>query len=288
MGRRVGAATSAALAAALRQPRYEVIPLAGMVDEVVTHVPRELTVTVTASPTRGLEPTLAASEQLAGHGYRTVPHLSARLVVDEPHMKDILQRLTTAGIDDVFVVAGDADVPAGAYGGALDLLAAMADAGHGLAQVGVTGYPESHAFIPDDVTIQAMWDKRRYASYIVSQVCFDPAVVAGWVRRVRTRGVTLPIRVGVPGVVSRTKLLRISRRIGVGESARFLSRHRGWLGRALRPAGFAPDRIVDGLAAAVANPDMGIDGVHIYTFNELEQTEAWRRRRLSETIDHQE
>jgi methylenetetrahydrofolate reductase (NADPH) len=276
----VDAAPPVALADALRRPRYEVIPLAGIVDEVVAHVPRELTVTVTASPTRGLEPTLATSEQLAGYGYRAVPHLSARLVVDEAHMKDVLQRLAAAGIDDVFVVAGDADVPAGAYGGALDLLAAMAEASHRLSHIGVTGYPESHAFIPDDVTIQAMWDKRRYATYIVSQVCFDPKVISRWIRRVRTRGVTLPIHVGVPGVVSRTKLLRISRKIGIGESARFLNRHRGWLGRALRKGGYAPDRVVDGLATIVAEPGMGVDGLHVYTFNELAQTEAWRRRRL--------
>ena len=277
------AAPRDALAVVLRRPRYEVIPLAGIVDEVVAHVPRELTVTVTASPVRGLEPTLATSEQLAGYGYRTVPHLSARLVVDEAHLKDILQRLEAASIDDVFVVAGDADEPAGAYEGALDLLAAMAETGHGPRRIGVTGYPESHAFIPDDVTIQAMWDKRRYASYIVSQVCFDPAVIAGWVRRVRTRGVTLPIKVGVPGVASRTKLLRISRKIGAGESARFLNRHRGWLARAVRPGGYTPDRVVAGLAAAIADPEMGIDGLHVYTFNELAQTEAWRRSRLGES-----
>jgi len=28
----------------------------------------------------------------------------------------------------------------------------------------VTGYPESHSFIDDDLTIQAMWDKRRVAT----------------------------------------------------------------------------------------------------------------------------
>lgn len=274
------AARSVASAAALRRPRYEVIPFAGVVDRVVEHVPRELTMTVTASPTRGLEPTLAASEQLVGHGYHAVPHLSARLIVDRAHLEEILQRLSTAGVVEVFVVAGDADVPAGAYGGALDLLVGMAEVGHGFA-VGVTGYPERHAFIPDDVTIQSMWDKRRYATYIVSQVCFDPSVIVRWVRRVRARGVELPIWIGVPGVVSRAKLLRISHRIGVGESARFLSRHRGWLARALKPAGFAPDRIVDGVASIVADPAMGVGGLHVFTFNELPQTEAWRRRRMA-------
>lgn len=277
------AARSDALTAALRRARYEVIPLAGVVDDVLEHVPRDLTVTVTASPTRGLDPTLLTSEQLAGYGYHTVPHLSARLIADRAHLADVLARLVAAGIGEVFVVAGDADVPAGAFDGAVDLLAAMAEVGHHLT-VGVTGYPERHAFIPDDVTVQAMWDKRRYASYIVSQVCFDASVIADWVHRVRTRGVLLPIWIGLPGVVSRAKLLRISQRIGVGESVRFLGRHRGWVAGALRRGAHAQDHIVDGLASIVADPDMAIAGVHLFTFNEVAPTEAWRRRRAEPAV----
>ena len=39
----------------------------------------------------------------------------------------------------------------------LDLEQAMAELGHGLEQIGVTGYPESHALISDETTIQAMF-----------------------------------------------------------------------------------------------------------------------------------
>ena len=41
-----------------------------------------------------------------------------------------------------------------------------------------------------------MWDKRRLAAYIVSNLCFDPATVRRWIHRVRARGVTLPLYVG--------------------------------------------------------------------------------------------
>jgi methylenetetrahydrofolate reductase (NADH) len=197
-----------AVAAALRRPRYEVFPLDSVVDRVMEHLPADVTVTVTASPTKGIEPTLTVAERLAAQGRQVVPHLAARLIADEVHLKDVLQRLADHGMTDALVIAGDAKQPAGSFTGALDLLTAMAGLGHQLAQVGIAGYPERHPLIDDDVTIQAMWDKRRFATYIVSQLCFRPRAVAAWVQRVRRRGVDLPIHLGVPGPVDAAKLLR--------------------------------------------------------------------------------
>jgi hypothetical protein len=66
----------------LRRPRLEVMPLDGAEQEVIGHVPSQLTVTVTSSPTRGIDATLSLCERLAARGYRVVPHLAARVVVD--------------------------------------------------------------------------------------------------------------------------------------------------------------------------------------------------------------
>jgi methylenetetrahydrofolate reductase (NADPH) len=274
------AAEAEAVVEALRRPRYEVLPLDDAVERVAEHVPKDVTVTVTASPTKGLARTLDVAERLAAGGHRVVPHLSARLIADEAHLKEVVQRLTDCGIGEVFVIAGDVKEPAGPFGGALDLLAAMADLGHRLDEIGIAGYPERHPFIHDDITIQAMWDKRRFATYIVSQVCFHPRVVAAWVHRVRRRGVDLPIHIGVPGPVDVAKLLRISTRIGIGESARFAWRHSGWLPHLLRAGGYRPARLVDGLAASLADPASRVAGLHVYTFNEVARTERWRQETL--------
>ena len=74
---------------------------------------------------------------------------------------------------------------------------------HPFAEVGITGYPESHPFIDDAATIDAMFAKARHATYIASQVCFDPTVTARWIEDVWARGTRLPVYVGVPGAVSR-------------------------------------------------------------------------------------
>ena len=46
------------LVEALRRPKYEVIPLPGVEDAVVEHVPKNVKLTVTASPKKGIGPTL--------------------------------------------------------------------------------------------------------------------------------------------------------------------------------------------------------------------------------------
>lgn len=265
----------------LRRPRYEVIPMAGVEEQVVAHVPPEVKVTVTASPTRGIDATLELTDRLARRGFEVVPHLSARLIRDEAQLAEILARLGAMGLKEVFVIAGDASEPAGKFRDAIGLLTAMAALGPDLSEIGVTGYPESHPFIEDDLTIQAMWDKRRFATYIVSNLCFDPRVIRRWVARVRRRGIDLPIHIGMAGVADPAKLLRISNRIGIGESARFLRGHTNWFLRMVQPGGYSPDRFVGGLLHDLAAPDRRAAGLHVFTFNELGPTENWRQQTLA-------
>ena len=272
--------TKDALIEALRRPRYEVIPLRGAEEQVVEHVPKDIKITVTVSPRKGIETTLELARRLSEQGYRAVPHLSARLVADEAHLEDILQRLRESDIREIFVVAGDVEEPTGKFSGADELLPAMAKLGHGFEEVGITGYPESHPIISDEATIEAMYDKEPHATYIVSQICFDAEVTADWIRRVRRRGVELPIYVGVPGVVNMTKLMRISRGIGLGESARFLKKYGNRFMRMLLPGGYRPDDLIEGLSPSIADPASKVHGLHIYTFNELGKTETWRREQL--------
>jgi methylenetetrahydrofolate reductase (NADPH) len=268
-----------ALAERLRRPRYEVLPLDGIEEAVLAHVPREVKVTVTASPRKGLEATLDLSERLAAAGYAVVPHLSARLVRDRAHLEEIVGRLRGAGVRELFVPAGDAQQPAGEFAGAAELLAAMGDLRAEFADIGITGYPESHHAISDEVTIQAMFEKAEMATCIISQICFDPAVIAWWIDRVRARGTLLPIWIGVPGIVDYAKLVRISMKIGLGESTRFLRHQNGWM-RRLITRQFKPDALIRELAPTCADPAANVAGFHFYTFNEVARTERWRRQTL--------
>ena len=268
------------MAALLRNPRYEIFPTDDVLDVVARHVPKEVTITVTASPRRGLPATVQLAIRLARLGYTVIPHLSARLIRDRAELGQILDAIRPAGIRGIFVVAGDAREPAGEFPDTLSLLSALPP-DHGLAEIGVTGYPESHPFIHDDVTIQAMWDKRRFATYIVSNMSFDPETVKRWVERVRRRGVELPIYVGMAGVADPARLLRLSTKIGVADSARFLRGHPSWLARMFRPGGYEPGRFVSALMPDLTQRDRRVAGLHVFTFNEIEPTERWRQEMLA-------
>jgi methylenetetrahydrofolate reductase (NADPH) len=269
----------------LENARYEVLPTATIEDKLLEHVPVERTITVTASPSKGLEPTLDLTERLIGHGYVAIPHLAARMVRDKGELSEICDRLTGKGISRIFVPGGDADPP-GAYPDALSMLEELAALGNPFAHVGITGYPESHPTIADDLTIQSMWDKRRYATHVVSNLTFDPSVLTNWVRRMRSRGITMPLLLGVPGPVDRAKLLSMAGKIGVGESTRFLVKHKGTFARLAAPGGFTGEKFLQKCAADLAAPEFGLEGVHVFTFNQVAETEKWRSELLEQLTTH--
>jgi methylenetetrahydrofolate reductase (NADPH) len=271
---------SARLADLLRQARFEVLPLEGIEAEVRAHLPTDVKVTVTASPRRGLDATLDLTERLTAAGYSTVPHISARLVRDRAHLDELLDRLRAGGVRELFVLAGDASEPAGYYPGAFELLAAMGERRADFEAIGITGYPESHHLISDEETIRAMFAKAPMATHIVSQLCFDAATISSWIAEVRRRGTDLPIWIGVPGNVPYAKLLRVSLKIGLGESTRFLRHHRNWISR-LVARQFKPDRLVRELTPCALDPAARVAGFHLYTFNEVARTERWRQAALA-------
>jgi methylenetetrahydrofolate reductase (NADPH) len=270
------------LAGLIENARYEVIPTRTIEEKVAGEVPTTRALTVTASSSRGLEATIDLTEHLVARGYRVVPHLSARLVIDEAHLKEVVGRLVAIGVGDVFVPAGDADPPVGKFDSSLGVLVELEALGSPFARVGITGYPESHPKIHDDVTIQAMWDKRRYATYIVSNLCFDAAVYRNWIRRVRERGVGLPIVMGLAGPVDRAKLLSVAAQVGTASATRMLRQHGMWFARLFAPGAYDPTRFLGKLAPTLTNPSSGIVGLHVFTFNQIDKTESWRRALLAD------
>lgn len=265
----------------LEQARYEVLPTPSTEDRILEHVPIDRVITVTASPAKGLDATFDLAERLAGHGYAVVPHVAARMVTGRSELAEICDRLTGKGITRVFVPGGDAHV-AGDYPDAVALLEDLTALGRPFTHVGITGYPEPHPTISDDLTVQSMWDKRRHATHVVSNLTFDPAVLRGWVKRMRSRGITMPLLLGIPGPVDRTKLLAMATRIGVGESTRFLSKHKGAFARLAAPGGFTGERFLEQCAPALAPPEALVEGLHVFTFNQIAETEAWRTRLLDQ------
>lgn len=260
----------------LQGASFEVIPLKGASEKTRLIDPGSR-ISITASPSLGTAATVELAVELQEQGHRAVPHLSARLIEDRRELTRIITRLDHGGVSRVFVAGGDGD-RYGAYLDAFSLLRDMADLGHPFREVGITGYPEGHPAIPDAALRQAMYDKQPFATYIVTQMCFDAGAIVGWIGDLRTDGVELPIEIGVAGAVEPARLIAMSARIGVGDSVRFLAKNRRAVLRILRPGRYRPDRLIESVARL--GRGLGMRGTHLFTFNQVSSTVDWHRRAL--------
>lgn len=263
----------------LGHPKYELIPLKNVLEQS-EHLPDEATVSVTASPQKGMGETIDLTLELARRGFDAIPHISARLTKDRAELAQILRRLDDAGIRKAFVVGGDAEDPGEFFDG-LAVLTAMEQIGHGLTEIGIPGYPEGHHIVDEATINRALEDKLPYASYVTSQMCFVPETIEKWVHGLRDDGIGLGVYLGIPGVAELTKLISLSLRIGVGPSANFLSKNKSLAGKLVRPGGYSPDDLVVGLGPLLTDAIANVQGFHVYTFNRVESTERWRNDMLA-------
>ena len=256
--------------------RFEVLPFPRSLQEAA-QLPEKVRLTVTCSPKHGPDRSVEVAARLRELGHQVTVHVAARMVRDRAHLDAILDAMADAGADDLFLIGGDADPPQGEYASAVALIDVAAAHPRRPRTIGIAGYPEGHPAISDAALQQALAHKSRFADYVTTQMCFDDQALVTWVARQRERGLTLPVLLGVPGKVSRTKLLELSARIGVGPSLAFLRKQRGI--RALLSRGTVADRLHDRLAPALDDPELGIAGFHIFTFNQLLETWRWQHAR---------
>jgi methylenetetrahydrofolate reductase (NADPH) len=273
-------ATRESLKRVINDLGFEVIPFKKTEQSVVEFVPKDVRLTVTASPAKGQDATIDLAVKLAGHGYSVAPHLSAQQVHGRAHLADLVARCREAAITDVFVVGGDPTDTPTEFQHAHDLLVALHELDHGFTDIGIGGHPEGHPTAATEVLFQALKDKAPLATHIKTQIVFDPKVILTWARELTNRGIDLPVHVGVPGAVTRQKLMRVSGGLGIGESAKFLKKQQNMFWRFFIPGGYSPDRIIKGLAPHIGKPDNHIEGFHVFTFNDLQPTTAWRQQLL--------
>lgn len=263
------------------EPRYELLPF-GTAEQEAAELPEPVRLTMTASPKHGLERAFEISARLRKAGHGVTPHLAARMVRDRAHLDLLLDTAAEAGIDDIFVIGGDATDVAGPYASAGDLIEELVTHPQRPALIGIGAYPEGHPFISDEDLSAALRRKSAYADYLVTQLCFDPEVVLSWLEEVRRDGIAVPAYVGIPGPVDRTRLLEISLHVGVGPSLSFIRKQRGLLRRLFGSPVHAAEHLHKALAPRLGDPALGLVGLHYYTFNELVKTWRWERDHVAE------
>jgi methylenetetrahydrofolate reductase (NADPH) len=125
---------------------------------------------------------------------------------------------------------------------------------------------------------QEMIREAGLKGYMATQMCFSANTIGGWLKNRRLAGVDLPCHLGVPGAIDRTRLLTISIRLGIGHSARYLKKNSTSVIRLLSPGGYNPNKLIIPLSTRAE--ELGIVGIHCFTFNAVDTTEDWRQKSL--------
>jgi methylenetetrahydrofolate reductase (NADPH) len=268
----------------IAEARYEVIPLKNL-EPQLEHIPAGSTVSVTCSFNKGQQATLDLTDRIIGLGHTAVPHVSARLAEDDVAVKKLAEFCRERNLSEIFLVAGDAPEPAGRYDGVVTFLQDFLGHDHGLRRIGVTAYPDGHSLIPAEVVHQALHQKQALLAeagvegFASTQMHFDTKQWIQWLRDERAAGFTLPLHIGTPGAIDRMKLISLSTKLDIGSSVRFLKKNSGAIGRLLRPGGYDPVKFLTPLAKVA--DELNMEGVHLFTFNNVKDTAAWQRKMLA-------
>jgi methylenetetrahydrofolate reductase (NADPH) len=276
--------TSAVQRHLVADARYELIPLKN-VDAQIAFVPQGSSVSVTCSPAKGLQATLDLTAKILDQGYTAVPHFSARLTEDAAHVQRLAEFCRSHGITEVFLVAGDAPEPVGPYDGVVAFLRDFLGTDHGLQRIGITAYPDGHALIDQGLVHEALHAKQALLAeagvpgFASTQMCFDIDQWKKWAAAERAAGFTLPLHLGVPGVIDRAKLLTMGARLGIGSSMRFVKKNSGTIFKLFSPSGYDPTKLIAPMSKVAR--DLNIEGLHLFTFNNVDATAEWQRKQLA-------
>lgn len=223
-----------------------------------------------------------SATQVRRAGFEPVPHVAARNYRDEAMLQDMLTRVRSeADVRRVLVIGGDRDTSAGPYSDALAIIESGLLQRHGIAEIGIGGYPDGHARIDPDTLERALAAKlaaaRRagLAVRVVSQFAFDGERIIAWIKKLRAGGFAGKVRIGLAGPAKVTTLLKFAQRCGVRATGRGLMRNVGLTLQALGRA--TPEDIVHTLADAAASDQLGDVSPHFYSFGGFLATARWAR-----------
>jgi methylenetetrahydrofolate reductase (NADPH) len=223
---------------------------------------------------------LEAAATVRRLGFVPIPHISARRIESTREMENFVRALVgEAGVEHVLLVAGDRSRPLGPYDDTLAVIRSGVLHHAGIRHASIAGYPEGHPSIPPEKLWRALLDKHVALAdqgldvSIITQFGFDGARVTAWLRELRGRGVDVPVRIGIPGPVSLTLLLRYASRCGVAVSTKTVGKFGVSLASLFGAAG--PAALLTALDDAL---DPGLHGavlVHFYSFGALARTAEW-------------
>ena len=250
------------------------------IDEFTDYLIPGMSVYVANPPRVDHDDVIETARRLRVAGYHAIPHLLARELVDDGELRNILETMRSARIDQLLLIAGDVHEATGPFESTLDVMETGLLEEFGFDRFGVAGHPEGSPVIGQILLGNALAEKNAYAKrvgatlHIVSQMSFDADSVVAWARQISRNGNQLPIHLGIAGPTRLRTLLRYGARCGIGASMRTLTKKASALANVVRVA--APDELITSFARyQTAAPQLGLAKAHFFTFGGVERTARW-------------
>jgi methylenetetrahydrofolate reductase (NADPH) len=273
--------SSSELTALLSSASVEISSRGHQVAQLRDHFPAGTDVTITFLPGDNYRHNVDTASALRAAGFNPVPHIAAREIASVEALDDFLTRLRgEAGVTRLLLIAGDVARAKGPFKSSLDVGASGLIEARGIAALSVAGHPEGHPYLEaaDAIAVLEAWrDWGRQTKIhvdVMTQFCFESAPILRWIGEL-TRGVKLPVIVGLAGPATPATLTKFALRCGVGNSMRALRGQIGRFGRLLTDTG--PDDVMRGLVSAPAAATASIAGFHLFPFGGLRKAGEWLR-----------
>jgi methylenetetrahydrofolate reductase (NADPH) len=222
-----------------------------------------------------------ASLAVQRSGFRATPHIVARRIPNAQTLRLALAELRAGNVEQILLVAGDVEQPAGEFTSTLDILESGILERSGIARIGIAGHPEGNKSVGPMLLWDALRIKQHFAErtgismHIVTQFGLNAAALGLWERDVRQHGVHLPIHVGIAGPAPLSALIRFAIQCGIGASARTLMRNLSAVG-SVADLATTPDQHLLALLAAPSPPQ--IVAPHFFAFGGSVETARWMRK----------
>jgi methylenetetrahydrofolate reductase (NADPH) len=255
----------------------------GLVPELARMLPAGTTVYVAHTPKASVDDVVRVASSVRAAGLKASPHIVARRIDGERTLREALRRLRDGGVDQLLLVAGDRNPPAGQFTSTLEILASGALAEHGFRTVGVAGHPEGHPAVGQEALWSALQTKQDFAErtgtrmHIVTQFSFNPQAVCAWDRQLDERGIKLPVHIGIAGPTPLPKLIKFAVQCGIGASIGALTKGMGLVGRVAGLATSPDEMLIELVRGCVRAGASHLVHPHFYAFGGVAATARWLR-----------
>jgi methylenetetrahydrofolate reductase (NADPH) len=270
------------LAALLSSASVEVSSRGHQLGELRDHFAPGTDVTITFLPGDNYRHNVETASALQRAGYNPVPHIAAREMASHEALDDYVARLRgEADVTRILLIAGDTALARGPFKSSLDIGASGLLEARGLARLSVAGHPEGHPYLEaaEALAVLEAWQQwgreRKILVDAATQFCFESAPILGWIGGLDTRGIELPVIVGLAGPATPATLMKFALRCGIGNSMRAVRSQIGRFGRLLTDTG--PDEVMRGLQSAPETATAAIAGFHLFPFGGLRNSAEWQR-----------